>query len=172
MLTQNRTETLSQALLNLERIRKVEDPINYGIFGLSRVFAFPSQLDGRSVIYLKRFKEFCDHFETIASFEQKGDYNALEKWLFQKTSAEITSRIDSLLATYSIFTDRAERLKYVEDFKLLKKTVEDVLAGKIDSYKVHIALEKLRTLRKIVVEKFEHEKKISEKIIGGRTPTI
>jgi hypothetical protein len=33
-------------------------------------------------------------------------------------------------------------------------------------------LEKLRTLRKIVVEKFEHEKKISEKIIGGRTPTI
>lgn len=173
MLTRNRTETLSQALLNLERIRKVEDPINYGIFGLYGVLESPQAWsDKRLVIYLKRFKEFCDRFEAIISFEQKKDYGSLEKWLFKKTEAEITSRIDSFLAIYSLFPSVTERQEQVQNFKTLSKTVEDILSGKINTDKVEVALEILRTLREKMLEKFEDEKRLSEKIIGGRTPSI
>lgn len=176
MSSYTRPQTLSQALLNLGRIQKIEDPITFGLLGLYKAREYHRIQKGERVKikpHLKRLEEFCDRFEIIVSLEQKKDFSSLESWLVEKTpDKEITSRIDTLLGIYSLFSSEDERLEQLDNFKALRKTVKHILKGNIDPHDIKTSLEKLETLREMFIRKFETEKRISEKIISGRTPSI
>lgn len=176
MSSYTRPQTLSQALLNLGRIQKIEDPITFGLLGLYKAREYHRIQKGERVkikLHLERLEEFCDRFEIIVLLEQKKDFDSLESWLVERTpKKEITSRIDTLLGIYSLFSSEDERLEQLDNFKALRKTVKHILKGNIDPHDIKTSLEKLETLREMFTRKLETEKRISEKIISGRTPSI
>ena len=175
MSAKTRPPTLSQALLNLEKIRKIEDPITFGLIGLHKAKEYPRvkrSEKAKITHYLQRFEEFYDRFEMIVSFEQKRDFNSMERWLTEKPEKEITSRIDTLLGIFSSFSSEEERATRLNDFKAVAITVKATLQGNIDRNKIDTSLQTLETLRAILAKKVEIEKKTSEKIISGRTPSI
>ena len=162
--------TFSQALLNLGRIRKIEDPINFGLLGLYKALEYRRVQEGERMkmnLYLKRFKEFCDRLEMIVSFEQKQDYDSLKSWLVQKPEEEITLRIDSFLGIYSFFLDQTERLEQAKNLKTISETVGNILEGRIDIAEVKAAIKKLEALREDMVKKLGTEKRLFEKIVSG-----
>jgi len=175
MSTDTRPQTLSQALLNLERIRKIEDPITFGLIGLHKAQEYhriKKSEKAEMKRYLRRFEEFYDRFETIIGFERGKDVNAMEKWLTEKPEKEVTSRIDTFLGIFSSFSSEDERSRGLDSFKAVAITVKDTLRGHIDRNKIETSLQTLETLRKMLAKKVEIERKTSEKIISRRTPSI
>ncbi|MFX1537985.1 MAG: hypothetical protein ACFFDI_27645 [Promethearchaeota archaeon] len=168
-------QTFSQALLNLEKIRKIEDPITFGLIGLHKAKEYPSVKESEKQqirYYLQRFEEFYDRFKMIVTFEQEKDFDSMERWLTEKSKKDITSRIDTLLGIYSSFSSEGERAEQLNDFKVVAQTVKDALQGNINRSNIDVSLQKLETLRETLAKKIESEKKTSEKIISGRAPSI
>jgi len=175
MSNQTGSKTLSQALLNLGRIRAIEDPVTFGLLGLYRAQKY-NEIDedekAEMKLHLKRFKEFCDRFEKIVSYEKNGESKSLERWLTQKSDGEMTSRIDTYVGIYSFLKTPEERMKELDNFKALCTTAHRVIQGNVEPHEVQVSLEKLTMLKIKLNEAFGTEKRISEKILSSRAPFI
>lgn len=175
MTTQTRPQTLSQALFNLGRIRAIEDSITFGLLGFYKAENH-DELHEEEIAemkkYLRIFEEFCHQFEVIVSFEQENDLESLERWVTKRGKTERISRIDTLIGVRSVFTSE-ERRDRVRDFQALCITTKSVLKkGKVEIARIKESQQVLEELREKLRDKFDAQRKTSEKIISGRVPSI
>lgn len=178
MTTQTRPPTLSQALLNLGRIRAIEDSINFGLLGFYKAENH-DELHEEEIVemkkYLRIFEEFCHQFEVIVSFEQENDARAresLERWVTKRGKTERMSRIDTLIGVRAVFT-LEERRDRARDFQALCITTKSVLKkGKVEVARIKESQRVLEELREKLRAKLDAQRRTSEKIISGRVPSI
>jgi hypothetical protein len=166
-------QTVSRAMLNLGRIGSVEGPIRSGFIGFCKANKLVS--DGRELTddvryQLGRWMEFCERFITITELENKP--SKLEKWLGQKSKNEqpFASRTETYVAVYSLFSEGDERRKWFPKMKNLCKKTKDTMGKSAGSQEIQDALIVMTELRSLAEQKLVDEKRISEKILSGRTP--
>lgn len=163
-----RPKTLTQALLSLGRVHRIEDPIIAGLIALSKGKNFKLMgREEREIVkrHLLRLQQFCDQILTVIDIEGRKDFQSLP-------SRRLLSYTDTILGFFLLLPDRQERLRQVENIKFIKSIVSRILEEKAAPQEIDEAISKLQALHKILTARFETEVKISEKIISGKSPSI
>ena len=170
MLNHSQPRTFSQALLNLGRIRSVEDSIVFGLWGLYKAKRYKS-LDESERQEVKRhltdLKNFCQTFELIVE-EDKSGSNELKQIARANLGIETTKSLSSIAGIYSLISNKERRERESDDVKFIQETLQHVLDGKVVLNEIDGSLEKLGRLRKTLHRDIETEKRESERIISGR----
>jgi len=171
---ETKPQTFSQALLNLGKIRAVEDPITFGLLAFYKAENIGKLHEEEAKDmqrYLEIFVQFCSQFEKIVSFEQKQDLNSLEKWLMNPSKNEKKSRVDTFVGIHTL--SEKEKIEMLKDLKLLCGTAQKLLKkDKVKTADIKKKQQILEKLREKLREKLNAQRRTSEKIISGSVPSI
>ncbi len=162
--------SLISALVQMERVNSIRDPVAQGTLGL-RLFAAKHEEESREVKRaLGNFITFCDKFIEAVDYEKAAQEKNVA--LADELQKRILRDPGTFTAVFSIF-DKGSRVRLYPQIQKTRGTVTTIVDGKQPPERaVTDSLNVIKHLYKEIVARTINQERTAEKIIRGRAAIL